>query len=54
MTWDTTSFTRIRTFKGHDGNVNSIDLFEDQVVSASDDSTVKLWDSRVRQHTTSL
>lgn len=49
MTWDTTSLTKARTFKGHDANVNSVDLHEDQVVSASDDSTVKLWDQRVRQ-----
>ena len=54
MTWDTTNFTRIRTYRGHEGNVNSIDIKEDLMVSGSDDCTVKVWDARVRQCTSSL
>ena len=57
MMWDTYDFTRARTFKGHESHVNSIDRSPadpTSIVTGSDDCTVKLWDTRVRKHTTSF
>lgn len=41
---------RVRRFKGHQSYVNSCDVSENPVMicSASDDGTVRLWDSRRR------
>jgi Prp8 binding protein len=52
--WDTYDFSRIRTYRGHDSHVNSIDVSDNSVVTGSDDSTVKLWDTRQRNHTVSF
>jgi len=50
--WDTYDFSRIRTYRGHENHVNSIDLHgENDIVTGSDDCTIKLWDNRVRKHT---
>ena len=55
ITWDTTDFSRVRSYKGHTDIVNSIDCShkasgfagtQDLLVSGSDDGTVKLWDVR--------
>ena len=53
--WDTYDFSRVRTFRGHQSHVNSIDISgKDDIVTGSDDCTVKLWDVRTRQHTASF
>lgn len=53
--WDTYDFSRVRTFRGHQSHVNAIDISgKDDIVTGSDDCTVKLWDVRTRQHTASF
>lgn len=52
--WDTYDFSRIRTYRGHESHINSLDYFgKDELVTGSDDCTVKLWDNRTRKHTAS-
>jgi len=49
--WDANTGQRIKRFQGHDAVVNAVDVnrvHSNLVVSASDDRTVRLWDSRVR------
>jgi len=46
VVWDTYSFTKSRTLRGHDNNVNSVDVKGDRIVTGSDDCTVKVWDNR--------
>ena len=68
--WDTVDFSRIRTFKGHQDVVNSLDvsykggndtntslatgLACDMLASGSNDGTVKLWDFRERRFSASF
>lgn len=53
--WDTYDFSRIRTYRGHESHVNSLDHHgKDELVTGSDDCTVKLWDNRARKHTASF
>lgn len=53
--WDTYDFSRVRTYRGHDSHVNGIDVSgTNDVVTGSDDCSVKLWDNRVRKYTTSF
>ena len=47
--WDVGIGAHIRRYKGHEGIVNSVDASQtgsETVVTAGDDFTVKLWDSR--------
>ena len=53
ITWDSVDFSRVRSYKGHEESVNSIDCayrdgksLSGMLASASDDGTVKLWDTR--------
>mmetsp|Transcript_33423 Transcript_33423/g.67478 ORF Transcript_33423/g.67478 Transcript_33423/m.67478 type:complete len:354 (-) Transcript_33423:290-1351(-) len=50
--YDAMTGTRIKRFMGHKGIVNAVDVCHEGsaslVVSASDDCTAKLWDTRVR------
>lgn len=53
--WDTYDFSRVRTYRGHESHVNSIDISgAEQVATGSNDCTLKLWDNRVRKHTSSF
>ena len=53
--WDTYNFSRARTYRGHESHINSLDLSgKDDLVTGSDDCTVKLWDNRIRKHTASF
>lgn len=54
MAWDTCNFTKIRTYRGHENNVNSIDVLGDRVVTGSDDCTVKIWDNRSQKYSSSF
>ena len=52
MVWDCLEGKRIRKLKGHDGIVNAVDLCQrsiNNVCSASDDCTMKLWDARQKK-----
>lgn len=53
VVWDTSNFTKVRTFRGHDGNINSVDVLAECVVTGSDDCTLKIWDSRAQKFTSS-
>ena len=54
VAWDTFSFTKIRTFRGHENNVNSVDVIGERVVTGSDDCTVKVWDNRSQKYVSSF
>lgn len=49
--WDTASFTRVKKLKGHTDVVNGVCCARKSplMVSCSDDCTVRVWDSRIRQ-----
>ncbi|EPX73361.1 splicing factor Spf38 [Schizosaccharomyces octosporus yFS286] len=49
--WNTNSGQKIRKYKGHAGVVNALDVLRvgsELLASVSDDSTLKVWDSRSR------
>jgi Prp8 binding protein len=49
--WDVQQATRIKKYRGHESFVNSIAVVRrgpEQLLSASDDCTVRMWDSRIR------
>ena len=46
FSWDLCKFERKRQFRGHNSIVNSIDVNQNLLASASDDCTAKVWDIR--------
>ena len=59
MVWDCYSGQRVRKLAGHEGIVNAIDVPREEsgknlICSASDDCTVKLWDSRQKREICSI
>mmetsp|Transcript_7443 Transcript_7443/g.12576 ORF Transcript_7443/g.12576 Transcript_7443/m.12576 type:complete len:156 (+) Transcript_7443:109-576(+) len=48
LQWDLHKFERVRHYEGHKAIVNSIDFCSGSTCSASDDSSVKLWDARMK------
>ena len=46
--WDLYEFKRTRQYMGHKTVINSIDIKNDQLASASDDTSCKIWDSRAK------
>lgn len=54
VVWDTTNFAKIRTFRGHENNLNSVDVLGDRIVTGSDDCTLKVWDQRTQKYTLSF
>jgi len=53
VVWDTSNFTKVRTFRGHDGNINSVDVLGESIATGSDDCTLKIWDNRAQKFTSS-
>jgi len=52
--WDLKTGDCIRAMSGHTGEVDSVDFYEDTVVSGSFDSTVRFWDVKTGQCTNVL
>ncbi len=47
--WDQEQRKRMREFQGHTGRINSIAINEKQVLTGSDDGTLRLWDLETAQ-----
>lgn len=63
ITWDSADFQRVRSYKGHTDIVNALDCSykaegiqgtQDLLASASDDGTVKIWDTRQSKFSSSF
>ena len=66
ISWDMADFSRIRSYRGHEDVVNSVDvsyldqsqnmtsLQYDMLVSGSNDCTLKLWDVREKKYSASF
>ena len=49
--WDMESQKLVKTYLGHSGPINSLDVFDNYISTASEDGDIRLWDRRIRYST---